>query len=383
MSTSVPKTTPYMSDKRGPPYGSMGRQPSWDSVHALTDSMQKMNVRSTPTAGSKQRRGSQSDSSSESAAIVTPVPSKDVESVNGKDASKGQASQLHGNQYQSPHVTPGYNQYRGPMAPGALGKPDEVLQVDYNLQPRHFIPGSMTSPGMSNGPGPRANQQSSFTQNSQSGPNGVSNFPSVSQPPNLAGFYGQNNGYPAAAPSAAEKVAQEMATQIAINNALQGLNNPQQASMNPAALAAAAAAAGYGNPGMLPGLYPNSLYGAAGQSPGIPSFYPGQEGVAQAVANAVASLPPAAFHAALQQAGLAGYPMSGAVGPNQGGPSANNRKLGLYKTELCRSWEEKGTCRYGPKCQFAHGEDEIKRVQRHPKVCRSFHKVYFLTLIAV
>lgn len=51
-----------------------------------------------------------------------------------------------------------------------------------------------------------------------------------------------------------------------------------------------------------------------------------------------------------------------------GGPSANNRKLGLYKTELCRSWEEKGSCRYGPKCQFAHGEDELRRVSRHPKV---------------
>lgn len=52
-----------------------------------------------------------------------------------------------------------------------------------------------------------------------------------------------------------------------------------------------------------------------------------------------------------------------------GGPSANNRKLGLYKTELCRSWEEKGTCRYGTKCQFAHGEDELRTVPRHPKVC--------------
>jgi len=50
-----------------------------------------------------------------------------------------------------------------------------------------------------------------------------------------------------------------------------------------------------------------------------------------------------------------------------GGPSANNRKLGLYKTELCRSWEEKGTCRYGAKCQFAHGEDELRKVSRHPK----------------
>jgi len=61
---------------------------------------------------------------------------------------------------------------------------------------------------------------------------------------------------------------------------------------------------------------------------------------------------------------------------NGNGPSANNRKLGLYKTELCRSWEEKGTCRYGNKCQFAHGEDELRKVPRHPKykteICRTF-----------
>jgi hypothetical protein len=53
----------------------------------------------------------------------------------------------------------------------------------------------------------------------------------------------------------------------------------------------------------------------------------------------------------------------------QPGPSANNRKLGLYKTELCRSWEEKGSCRYGAKCQFAHSENELRKVSRHPKVC--------------
>ncbi|KAJ7225863.1 hypothetical protein GGX14DRAFT_641447 [Mycena pura] len=64
-------------------------------------------------------------------------------------------------------------------------------------------------------------------------------------------------------------------------------------------------------------------------------------------------------------------------GSNNGqGPSANNRKLGLYKTELCRSWEEKGTCRYAGKCQFAHGEEELRVVSRHPKykteICRTF-----------
>jgi len=49
----------------------------------------------------------------------------------------------------------------------------------------------------------------------------------------------------------------------------------------------------------------------------------------------------------------------------------------LYKTELCRSFEETGTCRYGTKCQFAHGKDELRPVLRHPKykteICRTFH----------
>jgi len=40
----------------------------------------------------------------------------------------------------------------------------------------------------------------------------------------------------------------------------------------------------------------------------------------------------------------------------------------LYKTELCRSWEETGQCRYGSKCQFAHTRGELRPVMRHPKV---------------
>lgn len=51
----------------------------------------------------------------------------------------------------------------------------------------------------------------------------------------------------------------------------------------------------------------------------------------------------------------------------------------LYKTELCRSFEETGNCRYGTKCQFAHGRDELRPVIRHPKykteICKTFHSV--------
>jgi len=48
----------------------------------------------------------------------------------------------------------------------------------------------------------------------------------------------------------------------------------------------------------------------------------------------------------------------------------------LYKTELCRSFEELGACRYGPKCQFAHGRSELRPVLRHPKykteICKTW-----------
>ncbi|OLL26426.1 Zinc finger protein zfs1 [Neolecta irregularis DAH-3] len=52
------------------------------------------------------------------------------------------------------------------------------------------------------------------------------------------------------------------------------------------------------------------------------------------------------------------------------------RKAKLYKTELCRSWEEKGSCRYGIKCQFAHSKAELRDLPRHPKYktepCKTF-----------
>jgi len=51
-------------------------------------------------------------------------------------------------------------------------------------------------------------------------------------------------------------------------------------------------------------------------------------------------------------------------------------KQNLYKTEFCQSWMETGSCRYGPKCQFAHGKDELRTVIRHPKykteICKTF-----------
>lgn len=52
-----------------------------------------------------------------------------------------------------------------------------------------------------------------------------------------------------------------------------------------------------------------------------------------------------------------------------------------YKTELCRQFGESGSCRYGDKCQFAHGVAELRVVERHPKyktnLCRTFHSTGF------
>ncbi|KAJ3214128.1 hypothetical protein HDU67_002037 [Dinochytrium kinnereticum] len=72
--------------------------------------------------------------------------------------------------------------------------------------------------------------------------------------------------------------------------------------------------------------------------------------------------------------------MTGGVdeGPSNGGRKVDReqKKVNLYKTELCRSWEETGDCRYGTKCQFAHSQDELRIVDRHPKyktqMCKTF-----------
>jgi hypothetical protein len=64
--------------------------------------------------------------------------------------------------------------------------------------------------------------------------------------------------------------------------------------------------------------------------------------------------------------------------PSSQDPHAN-LPSNLYKTELCRSFEETGTCRYGSKCQFAHGYAELRPAPRHPKykteICKTFHSV--------
>lgn len=140
---------------------------------------------------------------------------------------------------------------------------------------------------------------------------------------------------------------------------------------------AAALALMNGNMQFAPGMFP--------PAPFYPNqYYGGQDVAAQMMAARLQPqytgpyTPPASGQppANMEVANPISPASTGTNGTQGGGPSANNRKLGLYKTELCRSWEEKGTCRYGAKCQFAHGEDELRRVTRHPKykteICRTF-----------
>ena len=53
-----------------------------------------------------------------------------------------------------------------------------------------------------------------------------------------------------------------------------------------------------------------------------------------------------------------------------------DKKVTLYKTEMCRTLEETGQCRYGPRCQFAHDKSELRQVSRHPRykteICNTF-----------
>lgn len=44
-----------------------------------------------------------------------------------------------------------------------------------------------------------------------------------------------------------------------------------------------------------------------------------------------------------------------------------DKKITLYKTEMCRTLQETGHCRYSSKCQFAHSPSELRPVPRHPR----------------
>lgn len=80
-----------------------------------------------------------------------------------------------------------------------------------------------------------------------------------------------------------------------------------------------------------------------------------------------------AFPSAATVAPPPGFPPSSAL-PAQVPPVVSPNR---YKTELCRGFQETGSCKYGSKCQFAHGEAELRGLFRHPKYktepCRTFY----------
>jgi len=50
-----------------------------------------------------------------------------------------------------------------------------------------------------------------------------------------------------------------------------------------------------------------------------------------------------------------------------------------YKTEMCKNWELRGTCKFGDKCCFAHGRDELKakvltHIKYKTKPCKQYHQ---------
>jgi len=66
--------------------------------------------------------------------------------------------------------------------------------------------------------------------------------------------------------------------------------------------------------------------------------------------------------------------------PSGGMSSTSSDSSRNYKTEMCNKWLERGECPYGNKCQFAHGESELRSGAKHldsrykQSVCRNFHE---------
>lgn len=70
--------------------------------------------------------------------------------------------------------------------------------------------------------------------------------------------------------------------------------------------------------------------------------------------------------------------------PNENAAASKIDKT-KFKTEMCKNWIEQGFCRYGHKCQFAHGTQEVV-VKNDPvndkyksKQCKQFHERAFCT----
>lgn len=54
----------------------------------------------------------------------------------------------------------------------------------------------------------------------------------------------------------------------------------------------------------------------------------------------------------------------------------SKKKISLYKTEICKSFENSNFCTYGDKCQFAHSLNELRDIERHPRYKTELCKTY-------
>jgi hypothetical protein len=258
-----------------------------------------------------------------------------------------------------------FNPHAGLAAPGSSAPPSfvtsrpssNVASLAYRQPPRAFPPqGLLASPTALGYTGGHHTSHLSLGNTQQiydmmlPGPHD-NHHPAVARVQQQHNVFPRTHQHSASDPSA----LRDAATLALLNNNIQAFG-PPGAGMFPSA---------------MPPPQPMSLYAS--------QFYPAQDpysradvASAQVMAARLQSQYTGPYGVPGQAMGIDVTPSGMSTDPNSptgNGPSANNRKLGLYKTELCRSWEEKGSCRYASKCQFAHGEDELRKVARHPKVC--------------
>ena len=73
---------------------------------------------------------------------------------------------------------------------------------------------------------------------------------------------------------------------------------------------------------------------------------------------------------------LVGFDSSPALAHDAATHDANSPEK--LKTEMCRSLQEKGGCKYGAYCRFAHSREELRPVKRHP-----LYRVFLITFIYI
>lgn len=105
------------------------------------------------------------------------------------------------------------------------------------------------------------------------------------------------------------------------------------------------------------------------------AIYSGQEYFGQSSHNSPNTLSP--FLNSYKEENSEGYFSPDALQHHMYPHTMNvDKKIVLYKTEMCRTFEETGNCKYGTKCQFAHDPIEIRNIPRHPRykteICKTF-----------